>query len=219
MNTDTNSTVCVITSNSLMIQSKGRVMEMCVVRRLIGVLMLSLTASLASAHPSEEWAEQFRVLALWAESVSHFDAEGVAAVTANGTTPFEGTPATILTTRHATFTETEAGVVASPVISNFDQGTMSFSWSVLLVAENGTWKVKSATPTGPAAPDLESRLPEHANTQAVSFSLTDKNSGSPVYARVRITNREGDYWPPNGHQKNIRIGWRQDVGGDVQVAE
>ena len=219
MNTDTNSTVCVITSNSLMIQSKGRVMEMCVVRRLIGVLMLSLTASLASAHPSEEWAEQFRVLALWAESVSHFDAEGVAAVTADGATPFEGTPATILTTRHATFTETEAGVVASPVISNFDQGTMSFSWSVLLVAENGTWKVKSATPTGPAAPDLESRLPEHANTQAVSFSLTDKNSGSPVYARVRITDREGDYWPPNGHQKNIRIGWRQDVGGDVQVAE
>ena len=75
MNTDTNSTVCVITS-------KGRVMKRHVARRLIGVLVLSLTASSASAHPSEEWAEQFRVLALWAESVSNFDAEGVAAVTA-----------------------------------------------------------------------------------------------------------------------------------------
>ena len=35
--------------------------------------------------------------------------------------------------------------------------------------------------------------------------------------RVHVRDAEGTYWPPNGHQKNIPVGWRDDVGGDVLI--
>jgi hypothetical protein len=46
----------------------------------------------------------------------------------------------------------------------------------------------------------------------------DAKSRAAVFARVRIEDEAGGYWPPRGHQKNIRVGWREDVGGDVKIA-
>ncbi len=181
-------------------------------------LVLCLLSFLAQSHPSEDWAEQFRVLALWAESVSNGDVDGISAVTAEGGVLFVGNPSSTFNLRRATFSETAEGVVASPVVFTTDLGTVVSTWSVLLVEEAGGWKVKSATPGAGPVPGLPQDLPEHAATHPVSISLTDEESGRAVYARVRITDRDGNYWPPDGHQKNIRIGWRQDVGGDVQVA-
>ena len=60
-------------------------------------------------------------------------------------------------------------------------------------------------------------LPEHAQLQEISFRLLDAFSKKPVHARVRIVDENRSYWPPDGHQKYIRTGWREDVGGDVQI--
>ena len=182
-------------------------------------LLLLAFAMPVFSHPSDQWLAQGLALARWAEAVSDHDIEATAVLTAEGVTPFAGIPNTTVSTRYATFTSAADGVTASPVIFKTDGNTVVSAWTISLVEEAAAWKIKAASPAGelPAAL-VASDLPEHSATKPVTFSLTDGGSGRPVHARVRVTDAAGDYWPPDGHQKNIRIGWRQDVGGDVQIA-
>ena len=182
-------------------------------------VLLSFVAPAAWSHPRDEWIAQSRVLALWAESVSHGDEEVTSDLTAAGFPPFVGSPETVVATRQAAFSPVPDGVVAAPVVLHTDLGTMTSTWRVLLVEEDGRWKVKTVSPAPELAIELPRLdLPEHEITFPVELSLADASTGAPVYARVRISDRDGVYWPPDGHQKNIRTGWRQDVGGDVQIA-
>lgn len=66
--------------------------------------------------------------------------------------------------------------------------------------------------------DLSVDFPEQTVTIPVLFSIFDADSNTPIYSRVNITNLDGKYWAPRGHQNNIPIGFREDVGGDVVVS-
>ena len=153
--------------------------------------------------------------------MTELDRERVAELTAQGSPPFAGSPETSVIVRYATFSDTPQGVLASPVVWSGDRGTFRLAGTVLLVEEADGWKVKRATPGSVALPAklLPSGLPEHADTVPVVFSLIDAATQAPVYARVRIVDPDDVYWPPDGHQKHIRVGWRQDVGGDVKIAD
>lgn len=61
------------------------------------------------------------------------------------------------------------------------------------------------------------KLPEQFQTLPVTVSLRDKNTGASTFARVSITDKQGEYWPPRGHQKHITTGFRKDVGGDIKL--
>ena len=190
-------------------------------RRVVAFAVCFFSVS-SHGHPDDEWAAQFQALSLWAAAVTAVDSDAVAALTASGSRVFVGSVDTVVSARYATFSPTDSpageGVVASPVVLSTDLGTFTTAWSVLLTQESGAWKVKTISP-GAELPVAfnKGKLPEHVVTAPVAFSLQDANSGKPVYARVRITDESGDYWPPDGHQKTIRTGWRQDVGGDVLV--
>ncbi len=116
--------------------------------------------------------------------------------------------------RHATFTPNDAGMLAAPVVIRTEVD--SSAHIAQMVSEDGVWKVATLAPT--ALPvGLVPRLPEQTPTRPVSFSLKDVKTGDPVYGRVNSTANQGEYWPPRGHQRNIAIGWRDDVGGDVFI--
>ena len=116
--------------------------------------------------------------------------------------------------RHATFSPNDAGILAAPVVFRSEVGATAHV--AQMASENGVWKVATLAPrTLPA--ELVPRLPEQSPTRPVRFSLKDAETGNPVYGRVNISAGQGEYWPPRGHQKNIAIGWRDDVGGDVFI--
>jgi hypothetical protein len=191
-------------------------------KTMISVLSLSLLTgligNLAVAHPDEDWAVQFATLARWTEAVTRGDGDTVASLTAQDSQPFSVGPDNTVTAGFATFSETDAGIVAGPVILDMDSGAFFSAWNVLLVEEDVGWRVKSVMPGAELPPELiPGGLPEHDSTVPVRFELVDAGSGRPVHARVHITGSDGEYWPPDGHQKNIRTGWRQDVGGDVHI--
>ncbi len=116
--------------------------------------------------------------------------------------------------RHATFTPNDAGILAAPVVFRSEVGATAHV--AQMVSEDGVWKVATLVPTALPA-GLVPRLPEQSPTRPVRFSLKDAETGNPVYGRVNITAGQSEYWPPRGHQKNIAIGWRDDVGGDVFI--
>ncbi len=173
----------------------------------------------AGAHPADDWASQHRALTDWAERVEAGTATGDAATQPATGGILTAHDITQVMTRFATFTPgaTEGSVTVSPVVLFADQGTFRFAVSVELEKTDDHWQVTGLTPGAELPPALVTPdLPEHAVTAPVAFVLTDEN-GDPAHARVRITDASGRYWPPNGHQKHIRLGWRQDVGGDVSV--
>ena len=112
----------------------------------------------------------------------------------------------------------EHGVRVSPIEIHIANGFGHLYISVLLVKEESVWKVGSIDLIDSPSVLPVKFLPEHFTTYPVSISMYEKNTGSPVYARVHITDEKGRYWPPRGHQKTINIGWREDVGGDVRVS-
>ena len=116
--------------------------------------------------------------------------------------------------RHATFTPNDKGMLAAPVVIRSEVDSPAHI--AQMVREDSVWKVATLTPT-PLPAGLVPRLPEQTPTRPVGFSLKDAKTGNPVDGRVNITGSQGEYWPPRGHQRNIAIGWRDDVGGDVFI--
>ena len=116
--------------------------------------------------------------------------------------------------QRATFTPNEAGVLVAPIILTSSTGLSARA--AQMVNEDGVWKIATFTTTA-LPPDLVPRLPEQSRTRPVRFSLRDAKTDEPVFGRVSILDGEGEYWPPRGHQRNIAIGWRADVGGDVLI--
>ncbi len=87
-----------------------------------------------------------------------------------------------------------------------------------LVKEEGSWLI-SVIELVEAPISLATSLPEHSITFPVGFQITDATSGEAAFSRVHIYDANGTYWPARGHQKNIGIGWREDVGGDVLIGD
>lgn len=121
--------------------------------------------------------------------------------------------------RYASFRKTGERYRVTPVIwysSSIHRSSLTFE----LVKDEKKWlvvRIGDDAETPPELHEADQRLPEHHMLYPVEVHLRDADTSEPVFARVSVTDREGDYWPPEGHLKNIHTGWNPDVGGDAKV--
>ncbi len=187
-------------------------------KRLLVVVLLSTISTLTWSHPFDELLGPTLALNKWVDAVNRMDADAVKTMTTEGALPFTGSPNTTLSAGYATFSDDKEAVVAAPVIISTDLGSFLNALYVRLVNQENEWKI-SQVQFGAQLPTVlhPDHLPEHFDTVPVIFNISDQQTGKGVYTRLNIKDSQGEYWPPAGHQKNIRQGWRQDVGGDVFV--
>jgi hypothetical protein len=121
--------------------------------------------------------------------------------------------------QYATFEPLEGGGVRiSPIVARLDKGTFEVVWTAAAAKRGDQWKLTALELSGEFPAALEPKqLAELVRTTPVAFSIVDAKTRAPLHARVHIGDASGSYWPPRGHQKNIRVGWREDVGGDVRI--
>ncbi len=188
--------------------------------RLTVVVICALLIAPLMAHPPDEWHAQQVALASWADALASRDASALAAAAVPGLSWEAFSDTTQVVTRYANYSSNDEGVTASPVVILVDDGGFRIVVDVQLTETSGQWKIAAVTPSFNAMPEalVNRNLPEHVMLQEARINLRDSTTNEPVYGRVRIVDESGSYWPPDGHQKNIRTGWREDVGGDVQIA-
>ena len=122
--------------------------------------------------------------------------------------------------RHAFFTKVGKRIRVTPVV-HYD-GTWRLSLTFELEKQEKKWlivRIEMDAETPLELQEADDRLPEHHLLFPVEVRLRDAATGEPVFARVSVTDSDGDYWPPEGHVKNIHTGWNPDVGGDAMVGE
>ncbi|MGA1864098.1 MAG: hypothetical protein ACMUHX_03455 [bacterium] len=93
------------------------------------------------------------------------------------------------------------------------QNNVISTFSITFEKEQGVWKITGINPNKLN----EDFQPEKKEIRKIKFSIKGKETGNPIYSRIRIRDEKGDYWPVNVHQKNIHLGSAQDVGGDVHI--
>ncbi len=188
-------------------------------------------AMAASAHPEPE-LDAVRMLAYrFASGLVNHNVDEVAATLAAdgrfmGATRDEylaqirrGGDASNVLLEYATFEPIDGGIRISPIVTQIDKGTFQLAWAAIATPRDGVWLLTSLERANDFPEALKPKgLAEQVDTQPISFSLVDAKTRTPVFARISIEDEHGGYWPPRGHQKNIRVGWRQDVGGDVRIA-
>jgi hypothetical protein len=119
----------------------------------------------------------------------------------------------------ATFEPVGAGVRIDPIVGSASRGTFHVVWAATAAQRGGAWQLVGLEAAGEVPEELVPHgLPEQGITTPVSFSLVDARTRAAVHARVHIEDASGGYWPPRGHPKHVRVGWREDVGGDVRLA-
>ncbi len=126
---------------------------------------------------------------------------------------------TEIVTRHADVSQSPNGVVVSPVVVLREEGTMMAALSLTFVNDGDVWRITSID-DAPGFPEemIPADLPEHSVRRTVSVSVRDADSGNPIVTRVHVSDRDGNYWPPRGHMKNVPVGWNEHVGADVRLA-
>ena len=126
---------------------------------------------------------------------------------------------TRIVTRYADYSRAaDDRVRASPVVVLREEGTMREALSLTFINQGSTWRITSMD-DAPEFPEemAATDLPEHSVLRPVSVSVHDADSGNPIVTRVHVSDRNGVYWPPEGHMKNIPVGWNEHVGGDVKL--
>lgn len=120
--------------------------------------------------------------------------------------------------RHAFYEKVEGGDLrVSPLVFRSGIGT-DFAWAVTLRHDGEAWKILAIEAAEQLPPELAERdLPEHHKLHDVRLRVRDADTGRLVAARIHVEDKDGVYWPPAGHMKNIPLGWREDVGGDVHI--
>ena len=104
----------------------------------------------------------------------------------------------------------------SPVVTT--SGLFKSGFKLVFRSTARGWKVHRMYPDQKVPSQLlDVDLPEKYPLHTVKFQLRDQGTRKLVAARVHVRDAQGTYWPPNGHQKNIPVGWRDDVGGDVLI--
>ncbi len=116
--------------------------------------------------------------------------------------------------------KTDTGFLITPIVilKNADQKF----YSAAVKNEQGKWKINALTFTTKIPETLTRKykkfsLPEHSITFPITINLYDENSGNPVYARVHIEDKNGEYWPAQGHQNYISTNFNKQIGGDVFI--
>ena len=112
-------------------------------------------------------------------------------------------------------------VYVSPVILHMDPGSVNNRPLKLgLLKKNGQWQIDSISAASYMPSELVSDvLPERSVLYPVAVSVMDAQTLEPIVTRVHTHDGDEEYWPPQGHMKNIRVGWREHIGGDVRVED
>ena len=124
--------------------------------------------------------------------------------------------------KYVHYEHVEGGVRVQPVIWTRGRGAFSSAFSLTLrqTAQGWTvWRISTGQnvvlPDELTAPDL----PERYQLHPLAVRLRDADTGQGVCARVHVEDNQKRYWPPQGHEKNVVTGWREDVGRDVVVGD
>ncbi|MCH8275581.1 MAG: CehA/McbA family metallohydrolase [Armatimonadetes bacterium] len=189
-------------------------------------------ASSVAPHGDEEMDAARQAMVTFAYATAVADGEAAAAVlhddltTSWGATK-EGVVAQVASSRpwtkrivlrHAFFKKVGKRIRVTPVV-HYD-GTWRLSLTFELEKEEKKWlivRIEMGAETPLELQESDGQLPEHHLLFPVEVHLRDAATGEPVFARVSVTDSEGDYWPPEGHVKRIHTGWNPDVGVDAMV--
>ena len=191
-------------------------------------------ASLLCAHPTPEMEGVRLALKSWIVAVLQQDMEEIAnslhedfrfndrigkqAYLRGYEVNLASFPITRINDELAFFNHAGDDVQVAPVVTA--NALFKNAWKMIFRRTDAEWKVYRVY-SGQEVPVqlLDVELPEQHTLHRVQVQLRDRATGRPVAARVHIRDGNGTYWPPDGHQKNVPEGWREDVGGDVLVEE
>ena len=206
-------------------------------RRAAGpVLLLGfLLGTTALAHPTAEMLKARLAVHTWANGFLNRDMETMASILDPELTTDRGEnreqyletlhrgmhKITHVWLRFAHFQEVGDTIRVHPVLVYRSHGVTKPALTLTLRRRDSGWKIvhigSERRPDLP--PELAVDHPEQQPLHLVRAHLRDRDSGEPVAARVRVLDQEGTYWAPQGHQRRVPIGWREDVGGDVVVVD
>ncbi len=216
-------------------------MKRALVRLLVGAALV-YTHAAAHAHPDHAWDAIRLVVHEFATALVNDDVATLARTLqrdgdflGQGRDGYlaglaDGADVSSVIIEHATYEPVAGGVRVAPIVALVGGGTFR-AWAAKVGRVDGEWRLVALEPTQELPNALPNPLPSvlpngllpgglagQTTTIPVTFSLIDAQTQAPVSARVHIADAHGDYWPPRGHQKHIRLGWREDVGGDVHLA-
>jgi hypothetical protein len=201
---------------------------------LLAAVGLGLSATNVAAHPDEECDAVRLAMVTFAHATAICDVETAAEVLHDDlTTNWGVTKESILARvaksepgwirivlRYAVFKKVDERVRVTPVVIYI--GRERYVQTIELVKTGGRWQIVSLAedaelPLELQQEDKKSPLPEHFMLYPVAVHLRDATTTKPIFARVHVTDSDGEYWPPEGHMKNILTGWNPDVGGDTKL--
>jgi hypothetical protein len=181
----------------------------------------------SDAHPNKDLEDIRMVIQTFSRSISEKDvklAESILADNLSGLdrksflTSIKYSKFDRISQRNATSLANEDGSVTVEPIEYYAGGdTVLLKSSITLKKEQGTWKIDRIGLSQLPKKSKKVFQPDLQTITKTKFSIKDKETGNPAYSRVHIRDHKGEYWPVHGHQKNIRLGWREDVGGDVHI--
>ena len=194
----------------------------------ISLIMCTSISLPGYAHPNKDLEDIRTVIQTFSRSISEKDLKRVESIVADNLYGFDRGSflASIMhscidriSQRGATNRANEDGsVTVMPVLYYAGGNPLPLISSITLKKERDTWKIAGIGATQLLEQTKETPPTEHQTYRKISFTITDKEMGEPVHSRVHIRDLQGDYWPPHAHKKEIRLGWREDVGGDVHIA-
>ena len=201
---------------------------------MAALLTIACVTLVIPAHPTPEMDAVRLALHVWANGLLNADDDAIASVVHDDLTTSEGEnrdeylkatsgrireiDVTQVRLQYAYYESVENGIRVGPVVVLQERDLIKTSLSLTFRQTVDKWKIiQISTEVDPPAELSNVDLPEHYQLHPVRVRLLDEN-GDATSARVHVRDAGGKYWPPDGHQKNIPIGWREDVGGDVLIA-
>lgn len=197
---------------------------------LLALLVLIVLVPPLRAHSTPEMNAVHLALLEWAKVVTDGDSATMAGWVRGGVEVepkmvqevamiAAGMPVQSVDLEHALHEDLDSGRVrVSPVVLRSQVTRARWAWSLELArrdAEDVPAYQVVAIRRAELPAEMIGLLPEQRPTRTVRVRVRDAATGRLVASRVHIGDADGEYWPPRGHEKNIAVGWREDVGGDV----
>lgn len=98
--------------------------------------------------------------------------------------------------------------VSNIVLAGGTKGMIPSVYTLLFRKVGSSWKIATMSQTHRSIPfelSTHKKLPEQALTFPAVFSLRDESTGAAAFARIRITDADGEYWPPRGHPQVLHL--------------
>ena len=200
---------------------------------MAALLAMACVTLVIPAHPTPDMDGVRLALHIWAQGLLNGDDDAIASVLHDDLTTSEGEnrddylktasgrireiDVTQVLLQYAYYESVENDIRVGPVVILQERDLIKTSLVLTFRQSGDKWKIiQISTEVEPPAELSNVDLPEHYQLHPVRVHLLDEN-GDATSARVHVRDAGGRYWPPDGHQQNIPIGWREDVGGDVLI--